>query len=544
MTTPEGWIFLLVTVFLWLVIILYLVFNTYHKKKYGFLKNEIDDAKKKNLRNFILILLLNIIIVGILIYLRSPSFYIFIVLALYGLIILAGLKEIKYSIFAFLLCIPAFHFIKYQFLLRENNAVFISSIPVWIIFLIFFVRVYYHRSFTEEIKNRRGLFLILLFAFVSMFSILSASFIPEIPRNFINPFLSTNIVNAEVGYEVGIIEPIMLFLLILLSLKKESEVKEYLMVICIFMALTLLGGIIQTVQVGGFNVRLVANYRGFKNVNFYYFHMNLFVLVPLLVFPLGIACINLVKGYYKKILLFTLLLGIIISIFFTLTRGAWFAFLLECLLLFILYKQSRKYLISLSMGIIFTFLILMPKVINILFIRFPAKGLVSNTIQSRFGEAVSGSLESRLKFWAASFKIMKSYPFGLGAYNFDTGWYKFGDLSYCIIVNSAHNLFLCISTEFGILSLLIFLVLIIYYLRINWKLDKLDENKDIKAIKYSIFISIIVFIFYAGTAGGALGSVATEIGPINTSTLIIFVLLAIISFLHQNKLKNKKEIKI
>jgi len=239
----------------------------------------------------------------------------------------------------------------------------------------------------------------------------------------------------------------------------------------------------------------------FGNVN--YFAEYLMVLLPLAI-SLFFVCRN--KVY--KILLLGGILAMGGSLVLSFTRGSYLAIGISSLFMFFLYlvnqgknfiKEHKKIFISiLILIILITFLFTLPNPLN-------KSGTVISNIKGRISIAQlikDYSLRRRFATWKFTTMIIKDYPIlgsGLGTFkynslNYQARFFDQGEnrsLYPYGIADKAHNEYLQLAAELGILGLGIFLWIVITYFNYGIKLLKRIEDKHKQGIIIGLMGGII-----------------------------------------------------
>ena len=224
----------------------------------------------------------------------------------------------------------------------------------------------------------------------------------------------------------------------------------------------------------------------FGNVN--YFAEYLIVLLPLAI-SLFFVCRN--KVY--KILLLGGILAIGGSLVLTFTRGSYLAIGVSSLFMFFLYlvnqgknfiKEHKKiFIFILALIILITFLFTLPNPLN-------KSGTVISNIKGRISitQLIKDySLRRRFATWKFTTLIIKDYPIlgsGLGTFkynslNYQARFFDQGEnrsLYPYGIADKAHNEYLQLGAEIGVLGLGIFLWIVITYF--NYGIKHLKRIKD------------------------------------------------------------------
>jgi len=207
-----------------------------------------------------------------------------------------------------------------------------------------------------------------------------------------------------------------------------------------------------------------------------------------LVIPLILTVFFHTKNKYIKLVLIlsAVLTGILLVL--TFTRGPWA--MLFVTLLILLFRKSKKILIAflaalLLLGIFYK----------------PVTGRVKFTFE--FKEGINRALSGRLTLWHNSLQIIKEHPMlgvGYGPNIFRKMYlhpeYKFYTTDPCgnFQQSDAHNLYLQIPIETGIVGLLVFMYLLVRYIEYAYKSYKQTKDYFRKDMLSTIFLTIIGFL--------------------------------------------------
>ena len=183
------------------------------------------------------------------------------------------------------------------------------------------------------------------------------------------------------------------------------------------------------------------------------------------------------------------------SLILTFTRGSYLAIGISSLFMFLLYlvvqgkdfiKEHRKiFILTLALLILVTFLFALPNPLN-------KAGTVISQIKSRISisQLTQGySLKRRIATWKFTGLIIKDHPIlgsGIGSFkynslNYQARFFDQGEnrsLYPYGIADKAHNEYLQLGAEIGMIGLGIFLWLIITYFNLGIKLLKKLKDKD------------------------------------------------------------------
>ena len=260
----------------------------------------------------------------------------------------------------------------------------------------------------------------------------------------------------------------------------------------------------------------------FGNVNYF----AEYLIVPL---PIAVSLFFATQNKLKKILLLIGIIAMSASLTATFTRGSYLGFGVSLIFMSFLFlisrgknfiKRNKKIFIAiLTVVIIITFLFIIPTPLN-------KSGTAIEKIKSRISISQliqDVSIKRRIATWKFTVLMIKDYPllgFGIGTYKYNTlkyqaEFFKQGENRSLYphgFADKAHNEYLQLWAEIGIVGLGIFIWLIISYF--NYGLKILRKSKD--EYKQAIIIGLM----------GAVGAVLVDgiFGfPLHlTATIVLF----------------------
>jgi len=281
-----------------------------------------------------------------------------------------------------------------------------------------------------------------------------------------------------------------LYFIIINNLNYPKHVDKILTVIFIIGGLFGIYGILQYFGIdfsfweGNFGRQKVSGL--FGNVNFF----AEYLIVPL---PIAVSLFFASRNKFKKILLLIAILAMGTSLIVTFTRGSYLGFSSALIFMFFLFlisrgkgfiKNNKKiFIIILVVIIIITFLFVVPTPLN-------KSGTVISEIKSRISVTQltqDSSYKRRIAIWKFTVLMIKDRPLlgsGLGTFKynilryqaefFDQGQnrtiYPYG------FAEKAHNEYLQLWTELGIIGLSIFIWLMVIYF--NYGIKMLQKTRD------------------------------------------------------------------
>ncbi len=233
-----------------------------------------------------------------------------------------------------------------------------------------------------------------------------------------------------------------------------------------------------------------------------------YLMFPL---PIAIALFFVCKNKIKKILLLIGILAMGGTLLATLTRGSYLALGISSIFMFLLFlssrgifflKENKKIFIVILIAILITtFLLVIPNPLN-------KQDTVISKIKSRISIAQlskDSSIKRRLAIWGFTTLMIKDHLLlgsGLGTFKYNTLRYqaKFFDqgqnraLYPYGVADKAHNEYLQLGAELGIIGLGIFFSLIVIYFNYGVKKLKSIKNKYKQGIIIGLMGSIVAFL--------------------------------------------------
>jgi O-antigen ligase len=360
-------------------------------------------------------------------------------------------------------------------------------------------------------SNRSKLNYILLTGVFLVFAINSSIFSPNIIRSLAYTYAS-------------VIVPIMFMLSIGANIKPK-DVNDIYDSLIVMSTLSCLYGFFQIfsggISFGSISARRHALTFGFHNV-------NIFAGILVLILPILIERFLSEKDKRRKFLLSGAFVVNIAALYITYTRGAWLAFLASMFVVgvVVLYKSKYKKAVW---GIVVLALIGIKPVFSYIATRGTSTSLAANE-----------STIARIQSLVTSIKIMIYHPFGSGAGNFAEMYKEYSIEGYTLIpldirskmtvasytLEAAHNLWLQIGTELGIVCAVVFLVIILNRLLVALRNFSFNRANIASLIAYLIF--------------SVLTGVEFEHKGIITATLTIWLIFMMIEIRSRESVKNEK----
>ena len=178
-------------------------------------------------------------------------------------------------------------------------------------------------------------------------------------------------------------------------------------------------------------------------------------------------------GWIKRILFITVFISLI-AVFFTFTRAAWIAVIVESsILIIILLKKYRKFILSLIIAI------------SLIVIGLSYKSVIPNWL------IVHGSEKPRIEALKLSAEIIRKNPItgiGYGKRSFSKYYPNIEEVKH------THNVFLNTAIELGVTGLIIFMAMLVLISKdflVSLKKERLFDRKLILGGIFALFIGFL-----------------------------------------------------
>lgn len=330
--------------------------------------------------------------------------------------------------------------------------------------------------------------------------------------SYVSCLFSKNIIDSFALNTTSVLVPT-LFMITILTLFEKKDIKNIVYALIISINLSCLYGFAQMAGIGGG----LSNIKALRiNVTFGYHNTNIFVFIAMLVYPLLLNELLYKKNNKKEnIFLLTSLTLQTMAIALTFSRGAW----LSLGLVFVAVLFSKKYK-KIFIAICILGVISLPVVLPYIMTR-------GNTgTVSMLGNQ---STTARVQSIYTSVEIMKDNVLGVGFGEFNGSYRDYAVEGYFSIQESirdqmkspyytlehAHNFFLQIAVEMGVLSLI--LIVLVFFNRAVLCIKNYKDNRG-------FFVVIIMFVFLGITTGIELNHKGVV-----TSTYMLWAIFALVA---------------
>ncbi|MGH4140121.1 O-antigen ligase family protein [Clostridium sp.] len=333
---------------------------------------------------------------------------------------------------------------------------------------------------------------------------------------------SEHILTSLSSTYISIFVPVMFMFIILANFKSE-DVKKIYFALIVSIDFSCFYGFSQVIT----NRMSLGDVMRNRNlITFGYHNVNIGAGIILLIVPIVLELVLYRKlSKEEKIFVYGSLFINMIALFITFTRGAWLCFIIVTFIMLISKKYKK---IFYFFGI--AFLISSKWLITFILQR----GQVSVDILK------NESIMARLQAIIASCIIVIKYPFGAGGATFAELYKKFAMNAYLVFPESfrinapvanyamenAHNLWFQIAVEFGLITSILFLIIIINRLKVIFK--NYSENRG-------VFATIIIYMIYSVLTGNEF-----DHKGVITGTLIMWLIFAIVEINNKEDCLNEK----
>jgi len=332
----------------------------------------------------------------------------------------------------------------------------------------------------------------------------------------------------------GVIEPIVLFYLIINNLKGIRQVKLVVYALIVSAAFAAGYGLWQIFL----TVSRTGNPFDYRIVSVFY-SPAIFGEILLLSFPLVVVTrISLQEPKRAVGLLLDVVLGgMIVALLLTITRSAWLG-LLVSLAVLLVSREFRSYCYSRVsiVSIVLIFLVMQSGAVSELsgvldlFQRRPVS-------LSDFGDPTT-SIGERIFAWQTALVMIIDNPLGIGLGMFRQIWPTYQP--YSAGLDAAHNLLLDIGVEMGVLGLIAFIWIVIDSVRTGIRLVRTSLDPYVARLGLGILSGLAGYFAHALSGGAEFAhnvrNVIDPLGsPISTGMLVFWSLLGCLYILRESE---------
>lgn len=300
----------------------------------------------------------------------------------------------------------------------------------------------------------------------------------------------------------------LLYFVLINNISEEQQINRILNTILIVGGLF---GIYGILQYNGIDFAFWAGNIGRQSVFGLFGNVNFFAEYLIVPLPLAVSLFFAARNRIHKIFLLIGILAIGGSLILTFTRGSYLAIGISSLFMFLLYLASRGksfikehkkiFIFILALIILVTFLFALPNPLN-------KPGTAISKIKSRISISQfteSSSLKRRIAIWKFTVLMIKDHPLlgsGIGTYKYNTlkyqaEFFKQGENRSLYphgFADKAHNEYLQLWAEIGIVGLGIFIWLIISYFSCGIKILRKIKDEYKQGIIIGLMGSVVAVL--------------------------------------------------
>ena len=294
-------------------------------------------------------------------------------------------------------------------------------------------------------------------------------------------------------FYTGIFENVTFYFIISFLLRTEKDFTRKVIIAITLSSLSAF--IIAFLEIKNLNFSLINIYLSRVLIGFGFHNTNLFGLYSAVLFPIYFFVLTNKKysNIKRRLFLSFVILSLLSVLCFN--RGTFLVIVIELFLLFQI-KETRKLVLWF---IIAALLILV--YFHELVLLYVQRFFAGENEVSASSKYIDLSALYRIEAWKLGVSLLFMFPVGLGAGGFQYAWEKYGHYSQ-VYLGTPHQLFLSIGVDYGVLTMLIFIIILIsvyYYCNSITKIES-ESNNIFRYLK----ISIIGFVCYGVTTGGEL----------------------------------------
>ncbi|MBN8705016.1 MAG: O-antigen ligase family protein [Bacteroidetes bacterium] len=320
-------------------------------------------------------------------------------------------------------------------------------------------------------------------------------------------------------FYTGIIESLFFIFII------NKYYMKYLNDIILCIVLSVLSSVIVAfIEIQSIGFSIVNIYMNRVAIGFGYHNTNLFGIVSALLIPVTIYYYRFGHkiNYTYSVVITICLFSLFCLSLLTLNRGTILVLFFQIVMMGVP-KQLRK---TMSVVIIAICLVGLYNYDLILIYSDRFSGV-------EVGEKITDpSALYRLEAWKVGFESIISNPFGLGAGGFQQYWENHG-IDPTFFLGTPHQLFLSIAVDYGFLSAISFLLLLVIMI---WKgfIQFIRKNN---VLLYTTSISFLSYLIYGMITDGELSHLSGSVYPNNAFTFFLILII----FIHYGSEKFENE---
>jgi len=332
------------------------------------------------------------------------------------------------------------------YLIRLNFGALPSTlleIMIWVVFVIWIIKIYKHSSLKAWFTTLKHIIKQNPSLFIAIFLFLLAA--------TISIFTSINTRSALGEWKAFYIEPFLIFIILITYLKEEKQINNIIFALIISGLATSLLSIFQHFTGWMVPWEFWEN-RNTYRVTGWYGYPN---AVGLFLAPLVPLAIHFVKQNKNKLYFFTSIIFIpcaILAIFFAKSTGGLIGVLSGITLLLIFWKKTRKYILIFG-------------VLSLLVLIFMPNNPVRDELLMQ-----DNSGQMRIAMWGETIEFLTNHPInGAGLASYKTLIYPYRVDKWIEVFHHPHNIFLTMWVNLGLLGLIGFVWILVWYFRIGFQ---------------------------------------------------------------------------
>jgi hypothetical protein len=349
----------------------------------------------------------------------------------------------------------------------------------------------------------------LLFALLSVFSLMFAATLP------------VDHTKRWLLFYTGVVEPVGFYFAILFLLARDDKFPDkFLQALVLTSFSAAIVALIEFSRIGFDPIRI---FLARMTIGFGYHNTNLFGIHSVIMFPVIVYAVAHSGSTWKKFMAWSSLFLLTVLSVLCFNRGTVIVLLLQVAFLYAIRENRRPLRVLLAgLGLVVIFY---SRLILLYLFRFlaGAEGAGAGS------PLLDASALYRLQAWKVGLRILVEYPFGVGGGGFQYIWRLSGP-DPTFFRGTPHHLFLSIGVDYGVLALAAFVGILGLSYKYASALQGSVEGNPYRDLFRYIRISLIGFVAYGMITDGELSHLTGFIAPNNGYTLLLFSVLAFVSF--------------
>lgn len=335
-------------------------------------------------------------------------------------------------------------------------------------------------------------------------------FVGGLVSSLITPFsVSGSFRIAFISYIGQIVIPTLIFIVVFLTIKSLNELKSVLNIFFLSFIVNVFVGLFTFIS--SFSLVDVL----FSRLSFNFLGANNFGAVAQLFIPLGFYFSSVQKTKSKSAIYFIFTIFIIISVFLTVGRGAILSMSLSVILLYMFSSDFRP---DIRKIFFFSAVALLSSANLIMNAITRFQNIFTRTRITEFSTLI------RVGAWDATIRSIPSHLLGIGGNQFPLLWRNVGRFPEQMVLHS-HNFILGFTIEYGIISTLGFIIVILIILS---PLIAPSTNIKLSSLSKALFVSVFSFIFSGTVSEGPRCHLSQSNHIFNDGLVYFFIFIALV----------------